>query len=189
MWGMFHPDIFLLLKTRSPPLCSWMWPLLKELWGTAYSVMMSRNKSLGLSGKESNKQVDTLQTQWTPLCARVLYITALHCFTEVFLSRYAQIECGLYFNGIKTVRTGWDDLFSHISLLLPEKSGSKVCGLCLTLKLTGFFFANTALTLTKCSFPAETMIYLVTCSDLGGGGIFQPSPMHFEGLSLFHLFH
>lgn len=184
MWGMFHPDIFLLLKTRSPPLCCWMWTLLKELWITAYSVMMSRNKSLGLSGKESNKQVDTLQTQWTPLCARVLYITALHCFTEVFLCRYAQIECGLYFKlkALKQSELGVMICF-HIFHFYSQKSTF----LCLTLKLTGIFFVNTAHTLTKCSFPAETMIYPVTCSELRGG-YFNPPPCTLRACHFFIYF-
>lgn len=107
-----------------------MWPLLKELWGTAYSAMMSRNKSLGLSGKESNKQVDTLQTQWTPLCARVLYITALHCFTEVFLSRYAQIECGLYFKlmASKQLKLGEMICFHIFHFYSQKKVGVKFVG-------------------------------------------------------------
>lgn len=96
----------------------------------------------------------------------------IHHSLTLFLCRYAQIECGLYFKlkALKQSELGVMICF-HIFHFYSQKSTF----LCLTLKLTGIFFVNTAHTLTKCSFPAETMIYPVTCSELRGG-YFNPPP-------------
>lgn len=71
MWGTMLPNIPLVLKRGSAPHPPLNVTFVKGIRGQIIQLIMSKNKSLGLSGKKSSKRANSSQTQWAAVCVCV----------------------------------------------------------------------------------------------------------------------